>query len=238
MSFYTSLVFYRPRTPPAVTAANLARFIAAIHETGVFTDRGFQSLGVKFGRAIDQDELGTTWEEEIAPRLVTVREIEWDIHLDRCDTVRQVIDPLESDGRTIYRASVSLGMPTDAVLDPITRKNSPENDCNYEPDSLSIEVGPIEIFDLKSEAPALCGWIGLSLTGYGYLFPWTFRDVVERLDANAEVGKLTALCRSHWPVPSTKPEAAIVKARRQLGTVWPYDTGKPWDWYWGVQESG
>jgi hypothetical protein len=149
-----------------------------------------------------------------------------------------MVDRLATDDPTIYRASISLGMPTDAVLEPITRKDSPENDHNYEPDMLSIEIGPIEIFDLKSEAPALCGWIGLSLSGYGYLFPWTFRDVVERLEATAEIGKLTQLCRSHWPVPTEKPDRAILKARRQLGTVWPYEADKPWDWYRGMQESG
>jgi hypothetical protein len=238
MSFYTSLKFYRPTKPPRITGDEMSRFVADIRKSGVLTDSGLQSAESKFGDSIDQDNRATTWEDDSGP-LATVRGIEWDVELDAPGGLQGIIDTLADDNRPIYRASLTLGMPTDAVLEPITRRGSPENEIDLTPDTLSIEAGPVEVYDLNSEGPFRVGWIGINLHGYGYLYPRTFRDLRDRLMASEAIGKLTELCRSTWPVPPTRPNWFERRKRRRMKDLWPYSTiDLPWDWYWGLAESG
>lgn len=238
MSFSTSLTYYRPCAPPTITADDLARFISQLRDTGILTDDGFQMLHVKFGDSIDQDEQGTSWEEEISPCMFISHDIEWDVDLYPSG-LQDIIERLTGDDRRIHRALASLGGVIDAVLQPITRTNSPENERDFCPDSLWLEFGPVETYHLAGEAPAVVGWIGVSLSGDGLLFPWTFRDVVDRLEATPEIQCMMNSCRSFWPVPPEPPEPRIVALRSQIGELWPYKTiDKPGDWYWGLKESG
>lgn len=240
MSFYTCLTFYRPREPPAMAVSDLGRFIAQIHGLGLLTDDGLQYLAVRIGDSIDQDEKNTAcYEAGAAPGIYLVKDIEWDLELSRPNGAAEIIAALVNDDRRIYRAFVSLGTPIDAALEPITRRNSPENEIDFCPDSLGIEIGPVVIGSLGCDAPAFVGWIGVSLSGSGYLFPWTFRDVLKRLEDAPEIQRITELCRSFWPVPAGLPEDRILEMRMQMSELWPYeDFHKTWDWYWGVQESG
>ncbi len=239
MSFHTGVMLYRPCRPPPMTADDLGRFIMEIRDAGVLTDDGFQVLQVRFGDSIDQDEKGITCEEDIAWGISTLSTIEWDLNLSCMGSVRQLVGALAGDKRRVYRAFVSLGTPTDAVLQPITRTNSPENDTDFCPDSLDIEVGPIEAYDLGGDVRAFVGWVAIFLSGYGYLYPWTLRDVVDRLQDAPEIQRIAQICRSFWPVPAERLEDRVVEGRKQLGGLWPYeDIYKQWDWYWGVRESG
>ena len=239
MSFFTSLIFYRPRTPPLLTANDLAQFVARLRDTTLLVDGGLRSLKIKFGDAVDQDDKSTTWNEPLGGgRLFVAREIEWDQHLSD-PTIAEMVECLTGDGRRIYRAWISIGALSDEVLQPITRLNSPENDRDFCPDGLSLEVGPIEIYSLGTELIAHVGWIGLSISGSGYLFPWTIQEVVERAATAPAIQRLTDVCRASWPVTPERPEPRIAEARKQLGELWPYaDLHKTWDWYWGVCETG
>jgi hypothetical protein len=238
MSFYTGLVYYRPCAPPPVTADDLSRFIARIRDTGTLADSGFGSLNVKFGQSIDQDDERTYWEEPTVPGIFELHEIEWDLCRRDRPTVEQIIASLASDQRRVYRAHVGLGMPIDDVRLPITRKNSPENKINFFPDKLSIAIGPIECFRLGSDCLHHVGWIGVSLSGGGYLYPWTFRELVKRAEASPAIQRIMEACRAHWPVPAEPPEPRFVAARKEFSDFWPYDdVDRPWDWYWGLQEG-
>lgn len=239
MSFYTDLIFYRPRPAPVVTADDLARFTSRLWDTETLTVTGPWYLSVKFGKAIDQDDRGTMWFEEDRSGIEIPHEIEWDVELQNPPDVAGIIGALSGDDRRIYRAHLMLGQPTDGLLHPITREGSPENNVGFFPDTLGVEIGPIEIYNLSSDQPVHCGWIGVSVSGDGYLFPWTFRDVVGRLEASPEVQRICEVCRSEWPVAPERPKRRIRSLRRQLGDLWPYDDeNRPWDWYWGVAESG
>jgi hypothetical protein len=236
---YTSLQYYRPRTPPAVTADNLSRFIAALRDTRALTDSGLFCLQVKFGQSIDQDEKDANWLENIADGIATTNEVQWDINVPNPSGLQEMIDRLAGDQRRVYRAYIDLGTPTDEVLKPITRTNSPENEVDFCPDSISIELGPVHLHTLASDQPALVGWISIHVSGYGYLYPWTLRDTVARLESTPATRHIMDACRSFWPVSSPPPDAEILKLRRQVPELWPYeDYAKPWDWYWGVNESG
>ncbi len=66
--------------------------------------------------------------------------------------IQDIIEMLAGINRRSYRAHASLGGAIDAVLKPITRTNSPENDRDYCPDSLSFNIGQIEI-QLRQRTP-------------------------------------------------------------------------------------
>ena len=222
-----------------MTGNDLSRFVAEIRDTNLLGGSGMRNLNVKFGDAIDQDEKDSSWLEEAASGIGVMKEIEWDIELSDSPSLEEIIETLASEQRGVYRAAIGLGMPIDNVLRPITREDSPENEIDYFPDGLSIEVGPVECYSLESEQPLRMGWIELGLSGYGYLFPWTLRDLVERLEGSEEIGRLTDVCRRFWPVPSEPPRPGIAEIREQFKELWPYDEfDKPWDWFWGLQESG
>ncbi len=85
----------------------------------------------------------------------------------------------------------------------------------------------------------MVGWIAVNLDGPGYLFPWSFRDLVDRAEAIAPVRELMSLCRRTWPVAPGEPDRRVIEARRMMGELWPYPRlDGPWDWSWGLGESG
>lgn len=239
MSFYTSLVYYRPCPPPRVTADDLSHFIAKVQETNTLTDRGLRTMSIKFGESIDLDDRDTQWVEELPSGLYQTREIEWDVERFDRPSLQELIDCLSGDKRIIYRAFIMLGMPTQEVLERITRKDSPENEVDYCPDGLSIQLGPILCSTMATEQPLHMGWISVELSGGGYLFPWTFRDAYDRLESSAEIQKITRACQQFWPVKKDPPVPRIAEIREQFKTLWPYDEyDRPWDWFWGLRESG
>jgi hypothetical protein len=239
MSFYTNLIFYRPRKPPIVTGGDLAEFISGIKNVGVLDDSSDLNLQIKYGQAIDQDDLAADWDEPTeSPYICTFGEIDWDDQ-QSSDSVEKLIATLSGDQRAIYRCYVGLGGATEEIIDHLKRVNSPENDTDLWLTGCSFELGPIELSSLESTEIVQAGWIGVSLHGYGYLWPWSLRDLVNRAEAHPGLQALTALCRATWPVPRRKPDRATRDLRAKHADVWPYeDTSLEWDWYWGVAESG
>jgi hypothetical protein len=225
-----------------MTANDLGVFLGRIREGGFLADDGLRNLQVKFGDSIDQDDKGTSSLEELehAPGLFVSHDIEWDLELEDPVGIAEMIAALANDERRIYRASAMLGTAIDAILKPITRTNSPENERDFCPYSLSVDIRPIRIGSLACDEPVMfVGWIDISLSGPGYLFPWTPRHVVRRLEATDSTQRMMELCRSMWPLPPRELEDRIVEMRWEIGERWPYDElNKPWDWYWAVDESG
>jgi hypothetical protein len=231
-------MYYRPRKPPLVTADDLASVVAELSKTSKLTTSGMYGLKVKFGEAIDRDDKETIWYEQTAPGVARVHEIEWDIELSRAKGMDDIQMALAGDSRTIYRANVFLGMPTNDVLAPVTRMNSPENEIHYLPDTLALQIGPINAGLLSSDECVQVGWIALSLSGSGYLYPWTLADALERAATSQPIQVLTDIMRARWPVPPAVPDPEITELRRQLPDVWPHsDVDRKWDWYWGALET-
>jgi hypothetical protein len=238
MSFYTTVKLYRPGPPPLITGGDLSRFITAIYDCHVLTEEGLKTVSIKFGDPIDSDDEGIIWEEETVPFVYVVHEIEWDIDLSTLESVHEIIKELDSDTRPVYRASIMLGTPTDDLLAPITRHGSPENRIGFIPDTLSVGVGPVFMSNLEYDESPQVGWIDVGLSGYGYLYPWTFREVVDRLEASPEARRIAHVCRSFWPVEPALPDRKTRALRRRLRNLWPYDdVAQPWDWYWGLTET-
>lgn len=128
MGFFTSVSYYRPCKPPAVTGVELRRFIESLRTKGLLKSEGLLSAQVKFGDSIDQDERESGWQEPVpnCPGVFTMESIDWDIEERRIRTTAETTAVLDGCNERIYRAYVELP-PTQELLDPITRRNCPEN---------------------------------------------------------------------------------------------------------------
>jgi hypothetical protein len=219
MSFYTSLVFYRPTDPPVIKARELADFVTELVDKGLLAQQYELSIEVKYGNTVDQDGRHTSWEETTNDNVSVLQEIDWDVKHTGLRSIQDVIDPVLNNKESIYRAFVVLGNATNDVYEPVTRAPSPENKIGFCPAQVSVSIGPIELYDLSSETSIFVGWIGLRLSGNGYLYPWTFSDVLSRIEESESLQIIMDTCRRFWPVPPTSVE-------------------KPIDWVWGLQESG
>ncbi len=89
----------------------------------------------------------------------------------------EIIAALTDDQRCIYRALIVLGDLKDEISQSITRTNSPENNIDFLPGSVGIQIEPIKTSELGSEVSNFAGWLGVSISGPGYLYPWTFSEV-------------------------------------------------------------
>jgi hypothetical protein len=238
MSFDTTLQYYRPTEPPRVTGADLARFVRGFHDLKLVDEDGRRTVQVKFGEAIDQDERPTSWNEPVNNVVSVSREIEWDLN-DRCESLQAAADWLAEHPRPVYRAYLDLGLATDEVFEHLRRIDSPENDVNLLLDSWSLEIGPVESHDIEAQRVFHVGWISVEISGHGYLYPWTFAELVQRAEDHPSLRRLTEFCRTVWPVRPLRPNGWTRRGRKRMGELWPYrELDRPWDWFWGLCESG
>jgi hypothetical protein len=247
MSFYTTLAFYRPSAPPQITATDLAGFVASFAALGVADDRKGARFGfeVRFGTSIDQDDKPTDWHEPVLETpsgggIYATRTIAYDAQNAELRSLSDLGGALSALGRRkIYRANLSLGPVVRPVYEGLRREATAENEVSLSLDSWSLEVGPILSYDLATEEPYHVGWVAVQVGGYGYLYPWTFYDLITRAEAISPLQALTDLCRRTWPVAPGPPPRKVVKVRKAMGDLWPYPRAdQPWEWSWGLQETG
>jgi hypothetical protein len=221
-----------------ITGASLAEFLLSFEHLQVSKTPGSVSANVKFGKAIDTDEKPTVWEEPVNEYVSVTQSLQWDLEIKR-ESLGALASAIGKHNKTIYRAFIQLGAVVSPICRSLTRMPSPENKLGLTLDSWSLEIGPIMSGSLESEQPFFVGWISLSLSGNGYLFPWTFAELFQRATVNPAIQQVTELCKATWPVEAKRPDRRIQKFRQQMGELWPYaETDLPWDWYWGVSERG
>jgi hypothetical protein len=238
VSFFTTLHFYRPTPPPVVTGESLVNFVEAFRRLGVSTDDGPLTVDVKFGSRIDQDQKQSLWEEPLGEGVAVIKDLEWDLTV-KCQSLHQVSDALAKQKETVYRAFVQLGSTTEEVYNSLERKNSPENEVDLAVDSWSLEIGPITSSSLVCDDEFFVGWMSVNISGNGYLFPWTLAELIRRAEGNSRIRQVMELCKATWPVDPKPPDQEQKEMRQRMSDLWPYaDIGLPWDWYWGVNESG
>jgi hypothetical protein len=242
MSFYTALSFYRPERPPKLTGADLASIISSFAALDLAAARGTTSYQIKFGRSIDQDRRSASWDEPVPGTggvIARCESIEYDAEAWNVPSLSDLAQELSAFRDTIYRASLLLGPLTDQIYTALKRDPSEDNDQSLELDSWSMELGPIAAYELGGNPPVMVGWIEVALSGYGYLYPWSFRDLFDRAQALDPIHDLMALCRRTWPVAPQRPSRALVKTRQAMGDLWPYSRADlPLDWCWGLRETG
>jgi hypothetical protein len=247
MSFYTTLSFYRPTPPPKITAADLATFVSAFASLGAAEGKEGATLGfeIRFGRAVDQDDTPTHRFEPVlrggsGGGIYVTRPIAFDAEGTDLPSHHALAGAFAALGPgTIYRARLDLGYTAGSVFEGLRREPSQENEVSLDLDSWSMEVGPIASYDLATEAPYQVGWVAVQVSGYGYLYPWTFPDLIGRAESLRPIRAVTDLCRRTWPVAPGAPPRRVVKARKAMAELWPYPRAdQPWDWFWGLQEEG
>jgi hypothetical protein len=239
MGFFTSLTYYRPGRPPTVTGRSFARFLGRIIETNLVEPCGLIGLKIKFGKAIDQNRRDAHWSQAIGLGLSESREIEWDATVPASRGFAGLINEIADNDDPIYRAYASLGNLVEAVREPITILPPVKDAMGYWPDGLSISLGPVRPSGLQTGGGWLAGWIEMSFSGNGYLYPSTLSKLVTRAIDSPEITRLCEICRTSWPVPSHRPSIVAVMRRKKFKSLWPYDNfRKSYDWYWSVHETG
>ena len=76
-----------------------------------------------------------------------------------------------------------------------------------------------------------------SFSGSGYLFPWTMKDLLTRLEKCEDILDLTSECQKAWPVEEGPVDAELIVNRQSMGELWPYKEDAPRNWHWGINES-
>ena len=254
MSFQTSLFLYHPQPPRGLTTAKLAGFIREFAALGLAAPSGLIGFQVKFGRSVDQDERPSAWAVPVPGMggcISTWREIEYDaedVAVPDLARLAGVLDRLPA--KPIYRATLFLGSIAEPIRQALGRDPSPDNEIPLSLDDWTMAAGPVESHDLATDDPFRVGWLEIALSGRGYPHPWTFRDLIARAEAAPGVPALMNLCRRSWPIEpprvpllhlsgSSKPPRRIIELRKSMGELWPYDDlDEPWDWCWGLRESG
>jgi hypothetical protein len=241
MSFYSSLLIYRPDVPRKVSRADLAAFISAFALLGLKDETGAIDYYIKFGRGIDQDvETLESSEPIFGDGLIRV----WDrpsYDADGLDfaTLALVPEDVKSLTGTIYRADLSLGYASKTLFDHLGHEPSEDNELGLALGCWGLELGPILSYGLNSEVPYKVGWLEVKLHRHGYLYPWSFRELIDRAESFSSIRALMELCCRTWPIAPGKPPRHAAKARKAMGDLWPYPrTDQPWACCWGLQESG
>jgi hypothetical protein len=253
MSFWTTLHLYRPTPPPVVTGPALASLLRGLHATGAFERKGGESVQVKFGGRVDRDARGT-WIDTPVPGvwgISTTKPIPFDV--DRpSPTLDQAAELLAGDDRPVYRATVDLGHLRGDIVEALQTRRPHDGHPNMGLWSSYLTIGPIDLAMLDSDAGIPVGWMSVGVGGNGYLNPWRPRDLTNRAAAHPDLRAVADACRLAFPVDPRHPGPmfrgprrmadlfrARVYERHQLGELWPFARHDvPWDWYWGVCESG
>ncbi|MDG3004691.1 hypothetical protein [Paludisphaera mucosa] len=235
MSCTTRLLYYRPEAPKRLTPAALAAFAREFAASTVSKPEYGIGFQVGFGKAIDQDDRPTSWDE---PGSWVVQEFEYDAEEDEFSDLARMADALDGlPDRPIYRATLLLGNLVRPMYESLWREPSAENETqlgfNY---GWSLEAGPIECFD-PALGPFPVGWLALNLDGQGDPYPWTYRELIARAEGTPGYAAALDVCRRSWPVDGPrKPGRKVVDQRRLMKDLWPYDdVHRPSDWSWGLQ---
>lgn len=237
MAFFTTFTYYRQGKPPVIAGTQLAEFVRAFDRLGIASIYGSLAVTLKFGSAIDADDRPAIWVENIGSGIATTREIRWDV-AKRCGALSELADSIAGLDEPIHRGHLDLGVAVTEVCNAVQRIGSPENTVDLTLDSWSLEIGPCFTRSLSADDSCLAGWIGLNLSGYGYLYPWTLAELVKRAEREPAIQKLMDLCNQTWPVEASAPRRADIRIRRKMGNLWPYPSlNEPLGWYWGISET-
>ncbi|HEY2784290.1 MAG TPA: hypothetical protein VGJ05_04870, partial [Fimbriiglobus sp.] len=172
MSFYTHFLCYRAGPAPGrITGNDLTRFIRQFVRLGVTSETGGYAQ-IKYGDRADGDDQPTSFLVPTdTPGISKWEEMEWDFQ--PAGEFEPLCEELARKDRPIYRASVNLGLVTEAMFAHFFRPPWPENEVALCLDRWSFAVEPIRCRTLDSEDEQPVGWMALRFHGRGYLYPWS-----------------------------------------------------------------
>lgn len=265
MGFFSSAVFYRPDTPPIVSAKDVGRFLQELRQLDFAPQTKLHSAEINWGERISEDVQPFYIEEDISS--TTHRKPWWKRLLSRqpsievtttisqtkdlepnftCDTdFDELISQLMTTEQTVGRLYISGSLSADQYK--WFRAPHPSGEqINFRPDTWALEFGEIKLgvlngWDLENGeciSQLQIGMMSFELAGEGYFFPWEFKEWVEKFTNAPGLQEVCELCRKTWPIESVPPSDELVMLRRECEDLWPYtDVNAPLDWAWGPRET-
>jgi hypothetical protein len=138
-------------------------------------------------------------------------------------------------------ASILIGNLPDDTVRRLDVK-SPDNDRTASPHCAGLSLTPTEICMLGSERGFYVGQFSLEISGPGYCFPRTPREIFDAIRTDPGVTPLLEILDSTWPTDVLQLEHArdLLSATLEPD-LWPYDNianrPEPPHWLWGVAET-
>jgi hypothetical protein len=265
MGFFSSAVFYRPDTPPIVTANELADFLNQLRQTDFAKESELSSVDINWGDQIaenvrpfdvEEDEDNTSqrrpwWkrlflrrsDKKFTTTVSTIRSLDPDFSYE--GEFDGLIEKLKNSNKSIGRLFLSADF-SEEQYDWFQAPHPSGEEINFRPDSWSLEFGEVKLHSLsgwdlsngKTLPEVQAGMMSFSLSGYGYFYPWTFREWIEKFTQAPGLQTVCDLCRNTWPLESQPPSNKLVMLRRECEGLWPYDDIHiPTDWAWGPSET-
>lgn len=102
---------------------------------------------------------------------------------------------------------------------------------------LGFIIDLVELNDPQEYDTFQVGWIYFSISGQGYLFPWTYEETLAKLRAHPVLQQVRDICREMWPATTQPPRPGIISDRPKMGKLWSEPQDAPYDWYWAINET-
>jgi len=265
MSYFSNAVFYRPDVAPIVKSTEVGLFLKKLQDLEFVSQSELAAAEINWGERVSEDvrpfyieeDISSTihrkpwWKRifghqpsiELTTTFSNIKPLEPDF---TCNTsFDELIDQLMARDQAIGRLLIN-GSLTEDQCEHFQSPHPSGEEINFRPDSWSLEFGQIKLSRINGwevEGMGLLSDIevaemAFSIGGYGYFYPWTFREWVERFTDDPELKQICELCRKTWPVEETIPSQELLKARRECEDLWPYeDIEGQLDWAWGPQEG-
>lgn len=156
-----------------------------------------------------------------------------------------MIERLRETDQTIGRLYLEARL-TEEQYEFFEESHPRGEEINFRPDCWSLEFSEIKLsrlngWDLPNGeviSDVQTGMMSFSLAGYGYFYPWTMKEWVEKFTQATGLEEVCDLCRKTWPVKPEPPVNELVMLRRECDGLRPYDDlHTPLDWAWGPGES-
>lgn len=260
MSAFTSAKCYRAGgEPPVITAPELALFVERVLALDILQSSNM-IIELKFGQAIDQDDIDTMPMQKVSPLMTLMLKYGWDIeqfNIPTTKTLEILLHPSASHevkrkrkhrrdsigakrisktfAPNIYRAYLDFGSLKKEVYNPIC--HGPEEENPLWLSELAFSIDMVELNDPEESEAFQVGYLCFSVSGHGYLFPWTYEETLEKLRANLQLQQVREICRAMWPAKTTPPSPEIMEGRRRMGKLWAEPVDASFDWYWAINET-
>lgn len=231
MGFYTTFKYYRPGPFPTVTCGDLLRLWNSIRSAGVRLSTA-PACRVKFGNLVADQEPLDSWEGHVLQQCVEGEcDIDFEGHTRPSESA--ILQALaQHASQPVYRAHLHIGtLPEDArnrlyVPDP-------KNDRVVMLGDVGFDIDPVELSGPEVMESYLVSLMSLSISGNGYCYPRSTREVLDALRAEPVILASEQIVESIWPVPSIPPDDDAIAERRDMGELWMHDLERPHGWAWG-----
>jgi len=218
-------------------AARVTQLLADLLGTGLTPPQAMCfSLGLRHRRWWQWRRGPTAWVDwlpEFGGLVGTYAGVEWDLEHARIPA-SQAVQILREQNRPIWLAMLWLQLD-EHVAHALGRWNSPQNERDLTPCDLWLRIEPMVLGPPGPRLPV--GELSVSISGYGYCYPWTQAEFRQRLEAHPAVAAMMSACRRRFPVAPRPASPALRRRREHHAAAWcGQPTDAPQDWCWIIEE--